>query len=343
MALAAAGAVLEGLLPLMAGQAAAWTIIALHVLACGLTSAGLMLGLRARSVRLARAWTPLCAVFSLFVPVIGAAGCLIAALFLASRGPAEAGGAADRTPADDAAPLSPLPDEKTVEERFLELADAEPFGDLLGAADAPTALAMIDALAEANEPHLGRMIFRCLDDPRAEVYQYALGKIAALQERFCVRIFQAQEALRLDADNVEAHVELARCYSKYVDSGLLDQTLVDYYVDLAIAQIERTLAREPAALDLRFRLAELFRRRGYLLFARQWYEDILSQYPRNVEAHLGRLDAMLAEGTPDRAALDHGSTFWEALQDARSRADIRPDLPPAVRDLAEFWLTPRPA
>ena len=140
------------------------------------------------------------------------------------------------------------------------------------------------------------------------IRQYQQAQHLEVQGRCTEAIFAYQDILRLNPFYIEAKIGLARCYFEMGNLALSSETIgnalaqesknVDAWIllgriDTALkrydeAEIAFNQARElePARLEIRYRLGDLYRVQGKHQEALALYREILKVYPRDVMAHI---------------------------------------------------------
>lgn len=178
----------------------------------------------------------------------------------------------------------------------------EPLIDMLQTEDVDLKRAVIDAMARRRGSKLIQCIQGCLQDPRPEIYQYAMARLGRLQEDFTRDIARATQDVEKAPEATEPHMRLARVFEQYLDSGLVDATLVDFYQGQLLREYEAVLKVNPdetAASLARGRvLIEL--RRAHEAAAE--YQRVLSRDGANIEARFGMVQ------------VHYASKSWYAMQ-----------------------------
>jgi hypothetical protein len=188
----------------------------------------------------------------------------------------------------------------------------QPIVDLLPYADTATAIAIVNKLAEQRKPEDLKLLRQMSQDRRAEVYQFALSKLDEFDRDYATRIFHLKEQLRYAPDDVGLRVELAKVYYDYTNSGLLDESLTEYYWEMTLAQLFDAMRLEHSRLDLVVDMARLFLMRDMVLEAEAAAQDVLRKEPANLDAQLVLLECLTAR------AQEEGNPYL--LQQARVRA-----------------------
>ncbi|MBS2038475.1 hypothetical protein JST97_26080 [bacterium] len=188
----------------------------------------------------------------------------------------------------------------------------QPIVDLLPYADVATAIAIINKLADQRKRGDLIMLRELSQDRRPEVYQFALSRLDEFERDYATRIYQLKEQLAFRHDDVGLRVELAKVYYDYTNSGLLDDSLEDYYWEMTLAQLFEAMRFEPNRQDLVVDMARLFLMRQMYREAEAAVEDVLRKEPANLDAQLLYLECLT-----ERAQIEGDPGL---LQQARKRA-----------------------
>ena len=105
----------------------------------------------------------------------------------------------------------------------------EPFMDMLSRPDSHLKQTVLEAIARRKNPRLFPLVLKALDDPRTEVHQFAIAKIQKLRHEYELKIIKAMEALQAVPTSLEAHYRLALAYCQYMESGLMDTSIKDFF------------------------------------------------------------------------------------------------------------------
>ena len=188
----------------------------------------------------------------------------------------------------------------------------QPVVDLLPYADVATAIAIINKLADQRKRGDLIMLRELSQDRRPEVYQFALSRLDEFERDYATRIYHLKEQLTYRPDDVGLRVELAKVYYDYTNSGLLDDSLEDYYWEMTLAQLFEGMRFESHRQDLVVDMARLFLMRQMYREAEAAVEDVLRKEPANLDAQL-----LLLECLTERAQIEGDPAL---LQQARKRA-----------------------
>lgn len=211
-----------------------------------------------------------------------------------------------------AAPLPVFHDVQPFEVQLREELRTQPIVDLLPFADVATANAIVNKLAESRRPEDMKMLRQLSQDRRPEVYQFALSRLDEFERDYATRIYDLKEQTNALPDNVTLRVELARVYFDYTHSGLLDESLEDYYWEMTLAQLFEAMRLESNRQDLVIDMARLFLGKKMYEQAQAAAEEVLRREPSNLDAQLTLLESLV-----ERAQRDGD---MQLLQQARVRA-----------------------
>ncbi|MEW6277759.1 MAG: hypothetical protein AB1758_03975 [Candidatus Eremiobacterota bacterium] len=228
-----------------------------------------------------------------------------------------------------------------LEVQFRNEIKTEPIIDMIPNADVPTALAIADRLAEAREPRQRKLLLRLAQDPRQEVYQYAMAKLNHLQQEFAVRIYQLTEKRRYRPDDADLSVSLASVYCDYIDSGLVEEGLEDYYWELTLAHLFEAMVADPSNTRMPVRMAALLRSRGLFQESLQVLEGTLQRHPGDVGAHLLLLEALYEGGQGAGQAGMARQVRKRALESGWAVKLPRKREGQVLSELAHFWFGAR--
>lgn len=213
----------------------------------------------------------------------------------------------------------------------------QPIVDLLPYADVATAIAIINKLAEQKKPEDLELLRKLSQDRRPEVYQFALSKLDEFDRDYAQRIYHLTEQLGFTPEDVGLRVELAKVYYEYTTSGLLDESLRDYYWEMTLAQLFDCMRLDSNRPELVVDMARMFLLQGMFLEAEAAAEDVLRREPANLNAQLVLLECLCEraqrEGNPmllQQARLRALESAW-AIKIPKSK-----EQHPLFR-VADFW------
>ncbi|MGE0488256.1 MAG: hypothetical protein AB7S38_03465 [Vulcanimicrobiota bacterium] len=227
--------------------------------------------------------------------------------------------------------------------KIREQARTEPIVDLLPYADVATAIAIVNRLRERGNHDDIQMIRQISRDPRPEVYQYAISQLDRLEKEFAGRIYRIEADMKAQPARTELRIDLAREYLRYIDSGLLDEGLRDYYWELTLAHVFEAMLAHPRGEELAVDVAHLLHMQGLYKSATRVAQAALKRAPESLQGQLLVLQTMV-----DQAQAEGKYTL---LREARTRALESAWAVPVPKkreagagptfDLAHFWFEGR--
>lgn len=166
----------------------------------------------------------------------------------------------------------------------------QPLIDLLDSPDLEIRKAVLEAMARRRGRRLIECIQRALNDPKPEIYQLAVAKLAQIQEDHSQQLAQARELYGRDRSRDSAF-GLARAYQDYLDSGLLDTAMEPLYLE-QLAEVYAEISNDVTAGLQR---GQILLRLGRPQQARQQYQAVLQLDAQCAEARLGLVEVCYAE------------------------------------------------
>ncbi len=230
-----------------------------------------------------------------------------------------------------------------LEVQFREEIRTEPIVDLIPYADVATALAIVDRLAESDDPRQRRLLNRMAGDQRPEVFQYAMSKINELQRSYVVRIYQMTEQLRYRTETAGLQASLASLYHEYMKSGLMEEGLEPYYWELAVAHTLEAMTADPKNLKLPVLLAALLRDRGLHKESLTLLESTMARHPGDLGSLLLYLEDLFEDGQKNEQLGFVRAVRKRALESGWAVKLPRKREGHAISELAHFWLGARDA
>lgn len=231
------------------------------------------------------------------------------------------------------------PDElQSLDLKIREEAQVEPIVDMLPLADIPTAIAIVNRLRERGERSDIEMIRQISNDPRPEVYQYALAIIDKMEKKFAGEVYALAQEIKGRPKNAQLRVEMAKLHIDYIQSGLLDESLRDYYWELTLSHLFEAMLAHPNKPELGCDFAQLLAQQNLVQEGAEVASVVLKREPSLMQAQLLVLQGMFEKATGgDQEALTVArkqalENSW-AVRVPRKRS---PGLGPTY-DLAHFW------
>lgn len=213
----------------------------------------------------------------------------------------------------------------------------QPIVDLLPYADVATARAIINKLAETRKRDDIVLLRQMSQDQRPEVYQFALSKLDEFEREFATKIYQLKERLNYRPDDPSLRVELAKLYYDYTNSGLLDDSLEEYYWEMTLAQLFEAMRHEHNRLDLVVDMARLFLSRKMYEEAEAAVEDVLRKEPSNLDAQLVMLESLAQRAQRDGNPLLLQQARIRALESAWAVKVPKTREQHPLYQVAQFW------
>ena len=222
-----------------------------------------------------------------------------------------------------------LAEEKDVLQAYRDL---EPLVDMLSTPDPQLKRAVLDAIAKSKNSKLIPHILEALEDPRPEIYQFAIAKVTQLQHDYGLEIARAMDKAKADPENLGAHRRLAEVYRQYLKSGLADQSVMGFYQDQLQQEYEKILSLSPKDCTILKSLAQLFLENKKWEEAGREFKKARSLKPNDLEAQFGLIKVLYGQK-------EYGKMFEQFHR-------VREELVTGANDnqilgtLTEWWLSP---
>ena len=225
--------------------------------------------------------------------------------------------------------------------RLREELRTEPLVDLLPYADVTTAIAIINQLKERGKKRDLQLLRQMTQDKRPEVYQYALAQLDRLVAQYSGPIFALTRELRAFPHRTELRVDLAKLYLEYRDSGLLDESLEDYYWELTLGHVLEAMLSHSHGDIMAIDLARLLHEAGLVEEAIEVAEPNLKKEPGNLKGQLLLLQSLVEKGqSEDPRAFNEARRY--ALEKAWAvRVPKHKTAGDETFDLGNFWFKGR--
>ncbi len=216
-------------------------------------------------------------------------------------------------------------------ERLIEVSrGVEPLVDMVLSSDLKLKRAGLEAIAKRGNPRLIPHLLSALQDPRPEIYQFAMSLVLKLQERFGAEIAKAQEALSR-TPGLEARRQLAQAYEQYLRSGLADVAVRTLYRGRLEEEYREILKLAPREATVHAAWGRLS------LEARRWpqakesFEEARRISPNDLKARLGLAEVLYAMGDYKAMGLElRGMVSDMAFGEEENVEPVR---------LAQWWLS----
>lgn len=231
------------------------------------------------------------------------------------------------------------PDElSSLDLRIREEAQVEPIVDMLPLADIPTAIAIVNRLRERGEKPDIEMIRVVSNDPRPEVYQYALAILDKMEKQFAGEVYALSQEIGQRPKDAQLRIDMAKLHMDYIESGLLDESLRDYYWELTLSHLFEAMLAHPNKAELGADFAQLLAHQNLVQEASSVAKIVLKKEPSLMQAQLLVLQGYFEKAvsgddaalvTARKTALENS---WAVHVPKKRRVGVGPTY-----DLANFW------
>jgi hypothetical protein len=212
-------------------------------------------------------------------------------------------------------------------------------------ADVSTAISIVNRLRERGQQQDIEMIRRVASDPRPEVYQYALAVLDKMEREFAAGVCALADEIREHPKRASLRLQMARLHLDYMQSGLLDESLRDYYWELSLAHLLEAMLAYPQRPELGADLAQLLALKGLMAQAGAVASVVLKRNPAMLSAQFLVVQSFYEKALQEGSFQGLMSAKKAALESAwavtlpKKRA---PGMGPTY-DLAHFWFGDRDA
>lgn len=270
----------------------------------------------------------------LFLPVVGIGCTFLISLFLLYK-PLPAGDLLEEFEEHVTLPDVVSPKQKLIDEEMnlLHLCrNAEPLVDMLRGPDLEMKRAILDAIAKRKNPKLIPHILAALKDNRPEIYQLAFAKVTQLQNEYGLKIIRATEAVRKSPENPEVLNLLSKGYEEYLNSGLVDGSVVGFFQDKLKKVYKKILSLSPEEPQILKNLGQMFLEHKQWKEAEGAFKKALVINPKDLEAHLGLIKVFYSQSVY--------SEMIEQLHQVKEKTlALGTEANPNLREFIQWWLT----
>ncbi len=204
-----------------------------------------------------------------------------------------------------------------------------PLVDIIKAGDAELKRGAIFSLSRLSRKTAVKILREALHDVDPDSQFYIAGQLSRIEKDLSDALIHTRRKLELDPDNIELKVQLARHGKQYIDSGLAETSVQEYFVRQAIALCEEVLDVDIERLDVLFDLAELYALIEDHMSAATAWRRVLDLDPMDVDAKVGLARAYFEQR--DLASL---GAILQDLEDSG-------EAPPSLRPVLDFWRASR--
>ncbi len=221
--------------------------------------------------------------------------------------------------------------EEPVLRELERLGKVAPLVDIIKAGDPELKRGAIFSLAKLRPQAAVKILRESLKDIDSESQFFVAGQLSRIEKALSDRIIRTRRRLELNPGDVEIKVELICAGKDYIQSGLLDPSVEQYFLRQSSALADEVLAKTPSRVDVLQHLADL------RLKARDIDRSVLA-YARLVELDHANTDAWvgLAHCYYEKRDL---LRLGVVLEELKSRGE----LPTTLHDVLAFWDLARPA
>lgn len=311
----------------------------LHILAAILTGLGVFLAL-GKEEQSRNGWGLFMAMFAFLAGPVGVLGGILS--YLLARGQPRQSPLTDVvkaemfvTSVDEVEP----DDLQSLDLKIRDEAQVEPIIDMLPLADIPTAIAIVNRLRERGERADIEMIREVSNDPRPEVYQYALAILDKMEKQFAGLVYGLAQEIKEHPKDPTLRVEMAKLHIEYIQSGLLDESLTDYYWELTLSHLFEAMLKHPGKAELGADFAQLLAMQDLVSEAAAVARVVLKKDPSFIQAQFLVLQSLFnqaVEGAEPQALSMARKTALENAWAVRMPKKRQPGMGPTY-DLAHFW------
>jgi len=117
--------------------------------------------------------------------------------------------------------------------------DVEPLRDILGGDDIDLKRGAILSLSRLPRREAVILLKAALADPSREIRYYAGNALSDMEKEFNDRIFRLVREVERTPTHIEHHIDLAKFVLDYVDTGLLDESMVRYFCDIGLRALDK--------------------------------------------------------------------------------------------------------
>ena len=165
-----------------------------------------------------------------------------------------------------------------------ERAAVAPLVDIIKAGDPDLKRGAIFSLSRLSRKTAVKILREALHDVDPESQFYVAGQLSKIEKELSDRLIHTRRRLELEPDNIELKVQLARYGKEYIDSGLVEASVQDYFVRQAITLCEEVLEVDIERLDVLFDLAELYAIAEDFMSAATAWRRVLDLDPTDIDA-----------------------------------------------------------
>lgn len=178
-----------------------------------------------------------------------------------------------------------------------------------------------------RDPSTTNALKKALNDPDLEIKIFAAQTLSALEKDFFRDIEEACDQIDQAPSDAEGYKRLAEVYVRYCESGLLDKSLKEYYLRLALEKFKKCLTlMGDGDADVLTKIGRVYMKLGNYSEALIYLKAAINRDKRNLEAYLAK------------AEVDYClRKFGDTVKDFQIIKDMNPTDPKVIA-LREWWL-----
>jgi len=119
--------------------------------------------------------------------------------------------------------------------------DIAPFAQILESDDIAMKRGAILSISRILKNDAVRLLKRALSDPSREIRYYAQNALTEMESEFNDRIYKLGREIERQPLRMDLHLELARVVLAFVESGLLEEAMVPYFVNIGLRTLDKAL------------------------------------------------------------------------------------------------------
>lgn len=181
----------------------------------------------------------------------------------------------------------------------LQEVDVSPLRDILAGGDIALKRGAVLSLARVPRREAVNLLKGALTDESREIRYYASTALSDMEREFNDRIFRLVREVERAPTAVDRHFELACTVLDYSDTGLLDEGMVRYFLEVGLRALDKAVLVAPQDARIVFTAGRIHHRLGDLPAARASLSRHRELAPDDVQAgillaqvefELGRMD-----------------------------------------------------
>ncbi|MBM4386894.1 MAG: hypothetical protein FJ088_04090 [Deltaproteobacteria bacterium] len=182
--------------------------------------------------------------------------------------------------------VSPYAREIENEDTFVQdEIDIAPLKAIMKEGDVDMKRGAILALSKIPRKDAVEILKRALADHEKEIRYYASSGLAEIEREYNDRIFRTLRDVERDQASKEKTLALLNLILDYIETGILDETMEEYFLKLAGNATEKHETVAGDYPDLKFLKARIRKRKGNFEAALKEFKECLSANPENIAVY----------------------------------------------------------